>query len=133
MRTPCRPRLVNDRRVLDRIEDLVHRVLDGEDEAGGELALGPAGVHERGRVGKEEKAVQEVEEEVFYLTGVAALQAEPVLRPGDSPRDAADHLFGCFDDVAGFVPPEVAAFQDSKGGFGEIHQTLGPKQKPLPP
>ena len=43
-------RLVDLGRRLERVEDPFERVVHRDDEASGELALGPAGVHERRRV-----------------------------------------------------------------------------------
>ena len=48
--------LVDERGVLDGLEDGLHGVADGQDEAGGELAQLAAGVHQRGAVGQELEA-----------------------------------------------------------------------------
>ena len=66
--------LVDQGGVLDRLEDAVHRVLDRQHEAGGELLQLAPGVHQRGGVGQElEVGHQPVELSSQTSTGAPGL------------------------------------------------------------
>ena len=77
--------LVDEGGVLDGVEDGLHGVADGQDEAGGELAQLAAGVHEGGGVGQELEARHELVEGLLPLLdgGGGVVQA---LGLGAAPR-----------------------------------------------
>ncbi len=107
--------LVDEGGVLDRVEDRVERVLDGQDETGGQ-AHAPAGPGQGGAVGQEVAGVHGLEEELGVLLAVGL----GLLGGGDVGRDAAEEVFGgLVEEIALLVLQEVAGLQDLQGVVGK--------------
>jgi hypothetical protein len=102
--------LVDEGGVLDRLEDGLHGIAHGEDEAGGELAQLAAGVHERRAVGEELQARHELVEGLLPLLdgGGGVVQA---LGLGDGARDAPEHLLRGLEHFAALALLEIAPLQ----------------------
>ena len=107
--------LVDEGGVLDRVEDRVERILDRQDETGGE-AHAAAGAREGRAVGQEVAAVHGLEEEL----GASLAVGLGLLGGGDVGRDAAEEVFGgLVEEVALLVLQEVAGLQDLQGVVGK--------------
>ena len=109
--------LVDQGGLLDGVEDGFDVVLDGQDEAGGELAQLAAGVHQGGGVGHEAQA----RHHLIKLFGDGVHVGLGVVVPvdgGDGLRHAAEHLLGRLRGLALFVLLQVAFFQHDHGVGG---------------
>ncbi len=109
---------MDKRSVFYSVENRLHGVVHGEDEAGGKLPQFFSGVHQGGRVGEEIKTVHELEKFVFYSFNVI-LRFIIKLRRGDGTRHAAEHFFRCFGHLAFAVPQQIASFQYLQSGIGK--------------
>ena len=116
--------LVDEGGLLDRFEDLFHRVADRQDEAGGELAEFAAGIHQRRRIREEFEGGHQSVEFVGQSLGIdAGLEAE--FGAGNRFGDAAEHRRRGLDRLAVKVAFEVAAFEDGDGVFRELGRRVG--------
>ena len=108
-------RLVDQRRVLDRVEDALHRVGDGEHEAGRELLERPAGVAQRRRVGQEAQRGHQIVEALLDRRDLRLRGAVPLLGQRDVVRDAPEELLRRLDDAAGAVLGQIAPLEHRAG------------------
>jgi hypothetical protein len=98
--------------VLDRVEDALERILDGQDEASGELAHLGAGVHQGGAVGQELAAQQRSGKRVGASPDVAAERGLGLRhRVGDAPTQSLEVL----EKLPARVAPQVARLEDALG------------------
>ncbi len=109
--------LMDKRRILHRVKDGLHRVLNGQDKTGGQLSQLPARVHQRGGVGQELKAGHYAVELVLHRLEIG-FGLIPAFRFGDGPGHSMEHLLRCFNDISLFVLFQVALLQDMKCVFG---------------
>ena len=116
---------VDQRRLLDRLEDGVHTVLHRQHEAGRELAEGPAGVHQGGGVGQKVKVGHHLIKALFGLRDVG-LPVKGLVRLGDRPGDPVEHPLQVLDGLAVLVLDEIALFQHGKRVFGNFHYPFTP-------
>ena len=117
--------LVDEGGVLDRLEDGIERVLDGQDEAGAQ-AHAPAGAGQRRAVGQEIARGHEPEKllGVFFPVGLG------LFREGDVRRDAAEEVFGrLVDELALVVFQIIAGLQDLER---VLRETAGRGHSSLP-
>ena len=104
--------LVDERGVAHRAEDRLHRVLDRQDEARGELLQLAAGVHQRRRVRQElERGHQVVEVRAPPRRRAASSAPHDALGRGDVLGDADEHVRRLLDGVALLVLAQVALLQ----------------------
>jgi len=109
---------VNERRVLDGVEDGIVRILHGQHEAGGKLLQVAAGVHERGRVGQKFQRSHHAVKLVRERGHIRGRMVEPLdLR--DVYGHTLEHAFRGFDHKAVGIAFQVAFFQDSQGVGGQ--------------
>ena len=109
---------MDDRRGLDRVEDLLHRVAHGQHVAGGVLeVIALARVHERRRVRQEVPLHHHVVERGGHLVDRRRAAAEPLLGGRDGAGHPPAHLLGRLGDLIAFAG-EIALAQDPQGGLG---------------
>ena len=105
-------------RVVDPALAVRERVVDRQDEAGGELAQGAAGVHEGRRVGHEQPLRHEPVERVRHLVHRAhRAHRDAVAAVGlrDRPRHPPEEILRCLRRPAGVVLDEVALLEHRDG------------------
>lgn len=115
--------LMDDGHFPDCAEDAGHGILDGDDEASGELASRQAGVHKRRRVGEEFKPRHHLEEP-FFPAGGFRWGNMVQLGFGDGRGHATEHAprgFGC---AALLVPSKVSPLEHANGVNGEFQFIL---------
>ncbi len=110
--------LVDQRGLLDRLENPLHRVVDGQYEAGRELAQLAPGVHQRWRVGQKLEGGHHPEK-ILFQGGRVVAGPDLGLGGGDGLGHPLEHLGGAFQHLAFLVPLEVAAFEDGEGVRGQ--------------
>ncbi len=114
--------LVDEGRVLDRVEDGVHRILDGQDEAGAEAHAAP-GPGQGRAVGEEVPVHHDLEESV----GPAAPFGRALFGPGDEPGDAPEKVGRRrVQEPALVVLQVIAGLQDPDGVGRESLFVVGP-------
>jgi len=107
--------LVDERRVLDRVEDGFHRILDGQDEAGAEAHVA-SGAGQGGAVGEEIPVQHDFEKTIGPLLpgGPAFLGA------GDEGRHAREKIGrGLVQEIPLVVLEVIPGFQDLDGVLGK--------------
>src|SRR5262249_22273203 len=97
-------------------EYAVHRIFDGQHEAGRQLSEIPPGVHQGWRVWEELQTGHDLKE---FRFGRLCIVERAVAEVGRSYalRDPPKHLLGRLDDVALRVAREKAFFKDPKRVF----------------
>ncbi len=108
---------MDKRRILHRVKDGLHRVLNGQDKTGGQLSQLPARVHQRGGVGQELKAGHYAVKFLFSFLQID-FGPVPAFRGSNGPGHAMEHLLRCFNDISLLVLFQVALLQDMKCVFG---------------
>ena len=106
--------LVDEGGLFHRVEDALDVIVHRQDEAGGELAQLPAGVHQGGGVGHKLERRHEVVEFLGRGGHVRLGVVEPV-DGGDGVGHPPEHVRGGFGGLPGFVLLEVALFQHYLG------------------
>ena len=101
--------LMNERLMLDPVEDGFQRILDGQHEAGGELLQVAARVHERGRVGQELQPAHHVVERLGHVRKVFLAVRVSAFGFGDVAGHPAEHPGGRFDRLAGGILHQIPA------------------------
>ncbi len=106
--------LVDEGSLFHRVEDALDVIVHRQDEAGGELAQLPAGVHQGGGVGHEAQGGHEV---VEFLGGGGHVRLGVVVAVdgGDGVGHPAEHVRGGFGGLPGFVLLQVALLQHHQG------------------
>src|SRR5262249_13439266 len=112
--------LVDDGGGLHGVEDLLHRVADGQHVAGGVLQpVTLAGVHEGRRIGQEAPVDHRLVERFGDLPHRRRTASVPRLAGRDGHGDAPAHLLGSLDDLPVF-PREIPLTQDAQRGLGPL-------------
>jgi hypothetical protein len=103
---------VDERHVLDRIEDALEGILDGQDEAGRELAHVGSGVHQGGAVGQKLPTQQRRGEGVGVTPDVAC---ERGLGLRHRIRDAPAQPLEVLEELPARVAPQIALLENPLG------------------
>ena len=116
------PGLVDQGHVPHPLQDAAHVVVDRDDEAGGQLAPGQAGVHQGGGVGQEFQGGHGLVKGLG-LPGRRLGAAVAGLRRGHAPGHPPEELVRGLHHPAVGVPAQIALLQDpegdgAKGGLG---------------
>src|SRR5262249_3595717 len=111
---------LNQSGLAQRPEYAVHRIFNGQHEAGRKLSEIPAGIHQCGRVGQELQTGRDLKE---FLLGPFSVVERTVAEVGGgyAPGDAPKHFLGRFDYLALDVAREYALFKDAKRVFCELN------------
>ncbi len=119
-------RLMDERLLLDGVEDRFQRILDRQDKAGGQLLEVAPRVHERRRVGQKVQPGHHAEKGFGPTTdGFGRGPTVPALGLGDIVRDPPEHLIGRLNRFTPCVLLQIAAPQhrqrirrQGEGGWG---------------
>jgi hypothetical protein len=127
--------LVDDGRGLDGVEDLLHRVANGQDVARGVLqAVALARIHQRRRVGDELALDHHVVEGLGHLPHRGRAAPVPGFTRRNGHRDPPAHFLRRLDHFS-VLAEEIALAEDAKGGFSPLADSggAGLRQHPAPP
>ena len=113
-------RLVDQRRLLDGLENILHAVRHRQDEAGGKLPQRPTGVHQRGGIGQE---FQLGHHPVEFLLQRRHIRLRLILEigGGDGPGHPAEQPLHRFHRLAAVVLGQIPAFQHGAGVLTNLH------------
>jgi len=110
---------VNQRRVLDRIEDLIHRIPDGQHKACRQLPQFAAGIHQRRGIRQKLKSGHGIVKPVRQRRNVRIL-FEFFIGTGNRNRNTPEHVRCGFYYTAVGVLAQIAPLQNGGGILGQL-------------